>query len=32
MNLNSTDWLKHYGLEQMQLTLKDLLAKGTVTK
>lgn len=32
MNLSSTEWLKNYGLETMQLGLKDLLSKGAVTK
>ena len=32
MNLSSSEWLKVYSLETMKLTLKDLLAKGTVSK
>jgi hypothetical protein len=32
MNLDSAEWLKHYSLDHLQLTLKDLLAKGTVSK
>lgn len=30
--LDSTQWLEEYSLESMKLTLKDLLAKGTVSK
>jgi hypothetical protein len=32
MNLDSAEWLKHYAIDRLQLTLKDLLAKGTVSK
>lgn len=32
MNLSTSEWLKNYGVEKMQLTLKDLLAKGVVSK
>lgn len=32
MNMNSKEWLSIYGVERMQLTLKDLLSKGTINK
>lgn len=32
VNLNSIQWLESYSLEKMKLTLKDLLAKGTISK
>lgn len=32
MNLCSTEWLQHYSLEFLGLTLKDLLAKGVISK
>ncbi|CAF0842281.1 unnamed protein product [Brachionus calyciflorus] len=32
MNMSSNEWLKIYGVERMELTLKDLLSKGVVTK
>lgn len=32
MKMNSRDWLEAYSLETMNLTLKDLLAKGVVSK
>ncbi len=32
MNLSSLEWLNNYSIEFLQLTLKDLLAKGVVSK
>lgn len=32
MNLSSTEWLSNYSIDFLQLTLKDLLAKGVVSK
>ena len=32
MNLGSTEWLNNYSIDFLGLTLKDLLAKGVVSK
>jgi hypothetical protein len=30
--VSSTEWLHNYNLEKMKLNLKELLAKGTISK
>lgn len=32
MHMNSKEWLSIYGIESMQLSLKDLLSKGVINK